>query len=285
MWNVLTVDEELALGHRTVKVDVSAYRRAAEISSLGHAFGGRALDHLAVAIDRAPAPRKRAFAHERKAASVEQNIVADSHVRDRAVADIDLAAGREFGIVGEPAPDEMGRERRVQIGERVHDGAHERAATKAETRLVRPGGPGRGPDEQAVDEVCACAVAAVCDQAAAGIVNELAAGEIEIPDGPPLGLYVHPGAGRAADHRAAGVAEFAVREIVRSSGNHAETLPPVGAADEPAHAAATRARRGPDDHGAVLRVMMAEDVRYGLRARILLENEAGRWNLPAAVAE
>src|SRR5207237_6735883 len=60
---------------------------------------------------------------------------------------------------------------------------------------------------------------------------------------------------------------------------------PVGAADEPAHAAATRARRGPDDHRAVLSVMMAEDVRHRFGIRILLENEPGCGNLPAAVTE
>src|SRR3954447_18383850 len=285
MRNALAVDEELAFDDRAVQVDVSADCRATEISSLGHPFGGRALDHLAVTIGRAPAPRQRAFAEEREAASVEQNIIADRHVRDWALADIDFAAEREFRIVGEVAGDEAGRKRRVRIGERVHDGADERAAAKAEARLIRPGGPGGGSDEQAVDEARPRAVAAVRDHSAAGIVDELAAGETEVADRPPLRLDVHSGAGCAADHRAAGVAEFTVGEIVRSPGDHAESLPPVGAADEAAHMAASRPRRGPDDHRAVLRVMMAKDVRDGFRAGVLLENQPRRRNLPAGVAE
>src|SRR5207237_7983399 len=61
---------------------------------------------------------------------------------------------------------------------------------------------------------------------------------------------------------------------------------PAGvAADVAARAATASVRRSPDDHRAVLRVMVAEDVRHGLRARILLENESRSRNLPAAVAE
>src|SRR3954447_608368 len=212
-------------------------------------------------------------------------MVADRHVRDWAVTDIDLAARRKFWIIRETARDEAGRQRGVRTGERVHHCADERAAAKAEARLVRPGRPGGGPHKQAADKARTCAVAAVGDHTAAPVVDKLAAGEIEVADRPPLGLDVHPGAGRAADHGAAGVAEFTVGEIIGSSGDDAESLSAVGAADEPADMASIGARCCADDHRPVLRVVMAENVGHCLRARVFLENEARRWNLPADVAE
>src|SRR4051812_17122368 len=117
------VEDYGSLDHRTVEIERSVNDASPEISALGVGGRPRALPHRAVAINRLPAPRQHALAIELEAAVGEQHVVAGPELDDRAplgVSEIEPAAGRQRGVVGESAIEEFGGERRILARERMH---------------------------------------------------------------------------------------------------------------------------------------------------------------------
>lgn len=195
------------------------------------------------------------------------------------------AARRERGVVSERAAFKARGEQRIATGERMGDGANERASDKFHAWLARPGRPARRADERAVRADDLFAIALIRQQPGAGIGDKSATQETEVPNLFAFGLYIYPGAGSTEDLRPAGIAEVAVEEVIGLPPNDTQSLASIETRPEPGDPATALALLGAVDNHAIKRMVVAADRRDDLGPSIVGKDKTATRELMPGIAE